>query len=373
MPKCEDCEAPVVFLRKPGGGWLRPVEPILDLAYGDHFIATADGTGQPMPQVYRIHECLTWEERQLKNFEREREKQRLIQEDRERREEARRQQEEFERQQREEAEKARRAREKEERKKEQKRQAARLKRFEKEVEETRELHARHHQRPELLVNSCEDCKAEAGECCRTNQYGVLPDANDKYANPWGWWNRVTVCAYRYRVGPPDDRSRIVMTERWGEDYDPDRCLGTTPDTVGPWPPTRPGNPLKAHPNSAQRNADLAGHYEMHTWLRDNYLYVFEPEKVWLQPEEEAMLTGWLAIWGDLFEEVTDGPGDVVEGRGIAGAEGAGGGHAEREGEPEAEGDRLDPSGRADAGAGDGEHADRGEGGGGTEWLRSLRP
>jgi hypothetical protein len=379
---CEDCKDPIVWLKRPDGSWLPPVEPILDFAYADHFIVSAvDGIAQPMPQVYRLHQCLTPEERQIKRYEREKEKRDLIEADRLRRQEAARVLEETRRaaeaaaeRERKVAARAAKKAAKAAEKAEERRRAARRVRFEKEVEENRGLFARHHLHPRLLESSCEDCGAEAGECCRTKEYGsVYGDQADRWTS-YGWWNRQSACNYRYRVALPDDRSRLQMTPRWGEDYDEGTGAGTTPDTVGSWPPARPGttpdtvgswpparpNPKHHSPLGSPYFSDLSGHYDMAVWLRDNYLYVFEPEKVWLQPEEEAMLTGWLAIYGDLFEEVTDGPGDVDEGRGIAGAEGDGGGHAERTREREAEGDRLDPGGRADAAARDGEHADRPE-------------
>lgn len=366
MRLCEDCKDPIVWLKRPDGSWLPPVEPILDFAYADHFIVSAvDGIAQPMPQVYRLHQCLTPEERQLKRYERDREKQELIRLDRERRaetarllEETRRASEEIQRREAARLEKERKRAAKDARKAEERRHAARIKRFEKDVEEMQASAAHDHLHPRLLMSSCDECGAQAGECCRTRQYGEIPDVDRlERAVPYGWWNRQTACNYRYQVAPPDDRSRMTMTARWGEDYDEQTDVGTTPETVGPWPPASP-KPGRAYPAGSQYHADLSGHYDMAVWLRDNYLYVFEPEKVWLQPEEEATLTAWLAIWGDLFKEVTDGLGDVDEGRGLAGAEGDGGGHAERTREREAEGDRLDPEGQGDPGARDGEYADR---------------
>jgi hypothetical protein len=376
LPRCEDCEEPVVFLKKPDGGWLPPVQPILDFAYADHFFADVNGVAQQMPVVYKIHQCLTWEERQLRRFQKEKEKDDLIRADRERRAEAARVQLEFEQaveaerleKEREEAERQRALREVERQEEDERLERRWNALVDRSVESHRKTRSEkffHQQR--LLKIPCRGCGAEVGEACRSNQYGDRPERPAAYAGRtgganytvpllWSWWHS-NACTERFMDGPPDDRSRLALPGRWGEDYDEQTGQGTTPWTVGPWPPSRVD----------------AGRYDMRNWLRDNYLYVFEAEKVWLTQDEQETLTGWLAIWGDLFEEVTDGhddePGDVVEGRGIAGAEGDGGGHAEREGEPEAEGDRLDPPGRADEGAGDGEQADRrGEG---TEWLRKM--
>lgn len=354
MPKCEDCEEPVVFLRKPEGGWLPPVEPIFDFAYNDHYLATIEGVAQPVPQVYRKHQCLTFEERQLKRYNREVEKRDLIEADRQRRAEearvalelaqAREAQREREERERLETERAVRAAQEAERQR--KYEETQQRRFEKDlrVQFTRAAEAFPTR---LLTIACDDCGAEVGEACRDHYcYG------NAEASAYQWWKR-QACNSRYAAGPPDDRSKIRVIERWGEDYDEATGQGTTPWTVGPWPPSI---------------AD-GGRYDMQYWLRMNYFRVFDPENASLTIEEEATLSAWLVLYGEIFEEVeSDGPGDVVEADAEPGIEGVRGRDAEGEGDPEAEGDRVDPEGQEGECPSTGEQADHGEG---TQWLRRL--
>lgn len=305
MAKCEDCDTPVVWLRKPDGGWMPPTEPLFDFAYNDHFTASVEGVAQPVPQVYKRHECLSWEDKQLKLLEREREKQRLIEEDRERKAEATRVARELER--------ARRAQDAAEQKlaeqleREAQRKRDRATRTRREKEAVRLFGVMANRFPKrMLPYACEDCGAEPGEACRTDQY-------DK-GEPYMWW-QATGHGSRYRAAPPDDRSNLRHEERWGPHYQ------------GPWPPA----------------ANDPGRYEMRNWLLGNYLYVFTPEKVWLSDDEQENLTSWLVEFGEIFKEVGDGPEGVVDEGGVTGGGEAGGGQAgwdawHSEGMP----DRVDP-------------------------------
>jgi len=306
MATCQDCESPVVWLRKPDGSWLPPVEPVFDFAYGDHFTTSVDGTAQPVPQIYKRHECLSWEERQLKQLEREREKRALIEADRARRAEAERVQRELEeaRQAQEEAE--RRLAEELERQERQRRARQAARRRQKEAQQERDRIAEHWFPKRLLPVPCRDCGAEADEPCRTDLWKT-------HARPHLWWLRAGHNA-RYADAPPDDRSAVSVPERWGEDYDPFGDAGTTPETCGPWPPS----------------VRDPGRYDMVRWLRRHYIDVFEPKRRWLTDEEQRTLTEWLHQFGDLFEEVNDDPGRVAHQDARPGTEGPG----ERDAHPE---------------------------------------
>ena len=278
MAKCEDCEQPVVWIRKPDGGWLPPVEPILDFAYNDHYTASVDGVAQPVPQIYKKHECLSWEERQLKLLERQREKQALIEADRARRAEAQRVAQELEEARRAQEEAEREVAAQAEREERQRRAKQAARRREKEAE--RVLALRIDQWPaRLLAHPCRDCNAEVGEPCRTSLWRTKTE-------PYLWW-RSEGHNSRYADSPPDDRSKLIVPERWGEDYQGE--LGTTPETVGPWPPP------KSDP----------GRYDMQYWLRRHYIDVFEPERRWLTDGEQSDLTDWLEAFGGIFEEPID--------------------------------------------------------------------
>ena len=275
MAICQDCEGSVVWLRKPDGSWMPPVEPVFEFAYNDHFTASVDGIAQPVPQVYKRHECLSWEERQRKQLEREREKRELIEADRARRAEAERVQRELEeaRQAQEEAE--RQLQEQLERQERQRRARQAARRRQKEAESTRERAARRFPQ-RLLGLACRECDAVPGEACRTDLWNTK-------AGPMLWWQQVGHNA-RYADGPPDDRSGLTVPERWGEDYRGDE--GTTPETCGPWPPA----------------ASDPGRYDMMRWLRRHYIDVFEPRRRFLTDDEEKALSEWLHEFGDLFEQ-----------------------------------------------------------------------
>ena len=199
--------------------------------------------------------------------------------------------------------------------------------------------------------------AVVDEPCRTNLYRTR-------ANPQLWWQR-TGHGSRYADAPPDDRSRIHVMERWGEDLDLwGGEKGTTPDTVGPWPPhvtsTRRADGSFG-PMSREQMYDGAGAYDMKRWLRQNYLHVFEPEKVWLSDDEIRTLGSWLHENGSIFEEVGNDSGGVAGKDAGPGSEGTGRqvGSAQRD---EGAGDRDDPQRPSGEGASPGEHADPGEGG-----------
>lgn len=277
MAICQDCEGPIVWLRKPDGSWLPPVEPVFDFAYNDHFVASVDGIAQPVPQVYKRHECLSYEERQIKQWEREREKRELIETDRARRAEAERVQRELEeaRQAQEEAE--RKLQEEMERKERQRRAREAKRRRKKDAERALNSIREHWFPKRLLPYPCRDCGAEVDEPCRTDLWNTQ-------AGPYLWWQKIGHNA-RYTDAPPDDRSELSVPERWGEDYDPWGDKGTTPETCGPWPPS-----IKD-----------PGRYDMIRWLRRHYIDVFEPRRRFLTDDEVKTLSEWLLEFGDLFE------------------------------------------------------------------------
>lgn len=294
MARCEDCQAAVVFLRKPDGGWLPPVEPILDFAYNDHFIATLDGVAAPVPQIYQRHECMSWEERQLKRIEKDRERRALIEADRERRKAEQERLDEERREYIAEQERERlaavAAREEKRRLRDEQRRVEReieRKRLEalarKEFEQERDYAIRRFPK-RLLPYPCRECEALADEACRTEFFNT-------HARAHNWWKTVG-CSARYQDAPPDARLNLRLAEHWGEDYDHlssrvGFVKGSTPETVGPWPPS----------------LNSAGAYDMVRFLRASYIDVWEPERRWLTDDEQRTLGDWLHEFGeDLFGE-----------------------------------------------------------------------
>lgn len=377
MATCNDCKAPVVFLRKPDGtGWLKPVEPVLDFAYDEYFIATVDGTAAPMPQIYKKHVCMSEEERLLAHYRREKERRDLIEADRLRRAEAERierERREYELAREEADRDARKRLEREERaRKHREREESR--RVEREAEERRVIREARRdyeswyermaaQMPERLrQRPCRDCGAEINEACRTEFYGSSHRAHL-------WWSKAGHRA-RYEDAPPAP-SAWPYRARWDDDYDHraspvGHVKGSTPETVGPWPPDlRPtlGHTRPAGIDWPKRIQDGAGAYEMTAWLRSHYFDVFEPERRWISDEETRTLGDWLADHGDIFEEVQDDDesGRVAEDGAGAGTEGVRGGHAGSAGDPPAPGGGVRPDEPGGEGSSDEEHGDR-EGG-----------
>jgi len=262
---CRDCDAVVVWLRRPDGTFAPPVEPVLDFADGEYVIATGEGVIQAIPQIYKRHRCLNLEERLAKSRAQEMERERLIQIDRERRRIAQ-EEEAFRHAQERAEEQERKARERA-----LAREASRTTQQEKQKNHLRAV-ASSRSRAELLFKPerllpypCRDCGALGGEPCRSEYY------NTRYPD---YWLRQAHNA-RYVDGPPGITKH--RPERWADDYD------------GPWPPAD----------------NDPGRYEMVDWLRRNYITVFEPERHWLTPTEESTLTEWLHRFGDIFQAVKD--------------------------------------------------------------------
>lgn len=272
MAKCDDCDATVVWLKRPDGGWFPPVEPVLDFADGEHVIATADGVVQAVPQIYRKHRCMTWEERQEVKRKREAEKQRLIEEDRERRREAARvlqEQREYE------AEVA-----------ETRRQEKRMREQIRAKNRDREYALRSFKPKRLLDTPCRECGALAGEPCEnlgSRRYWERLDEVQQLEQNHGWYN-TTAHSVRFIDGPASTGIR-PRAPRWGDDYE------------GPWPPA----------------LDDPGRYEMATWLAENF-EIFDPDgyqkRDWLMPREVIKMTTWLRNNAPMLMEANDGPGDV---------------------------------------------------------------
>ena len=299
MPNCRDCGDFVVFLRKPGGGYMRPVVPVrLDDEGERLLIADAEGVGRPPPQLFRMHVCLSPDEKAAKQRERVEEKQRLIEADRERRRVERETQEALEAErerlaaEQAEMEAIRQAQREEE---EREREERRLKKaYDKDAEiETRNF-PQH-----LLTVACRDCGQDPGVACwQLTEDGRLYDPTRagreyNYRVERGWFTRQAHSA-RYQDGPPNP-VRPTKTPRWGDDY------------RGPWPPAR----------------DDPGRYDMRAWLTENHR-IFDtderpnPDWMWRLTVRERTQMGRFVrtsasiLWGD-SEEVTDGTGGVHQG------------------------------------------------------------
>lgn len=306
MAACRDCGEFVVFLRKSDSdGYMRPVVPVSLDSEGERlFVADDQGIGRPPPQLFRMHVCLSPEEKARRQRERAEEKQRLIEADRERRRIARETEEALE------AERAARQREKDEIKalkraqveeEDRQREERRLvKAFWRDAEYATGQTPKH-----LLTVACRECGQEPGVAClQLNSDGspYRPELTTSAYRVERGWHITRPHNARYRDSPPNP-VRPARTPRWGEGY------------KGPWPPAR----------------NDPGRYDMRAWLSENHT-IFDtderPSPDWMfrmSTSERVQMarfvrTGASILWGDQ-EEVPDGTRGVDQEDPTASAQG----------------------------------------------------
>lgn len=346
MATCRDCGGFVVFLKRPDGGYMRPVEPVsLDAEGEELFVADEAGVGRLPPQLYRKHTCLTLEDQLTRREALKAEKQRLIEADRERRRIAKETQEALDA----------RAREIREIEQEARRAARDTELFDPEPDETslkdllkwRRKWLRDRFRTDARVGrfhqfkggatrlakvACRGCGADKGDPCWAPQQPTeLQILGEVVAKRVG----------KHRGGAVSDPVWFgsgCCPERW-EDSAPIPLHGPRATYFGEedcsWPPAFGGYDSSMTTEEVREAIHIgAGTYEMREFLAQ-HVDIFnigtgaspdryrKPRRFLTQVEHEEM-TGWLRANGSILwerEEVPDGPGGVDQGSADRSAEG----------------------------------------------------